>query len=77
LSNTGWTKAEFDSVSTRQILEGANVVLPVWCGVTKQQVYECSPSLLDRFAAQWDAEAVLRKLYRAIEPPISNYIPVQ
>jgi hypothetical protein len=38
LSNTGWTKAEFDSVFTRQILEGSNVALPVWCGVTKQQI---------------------------------------
>jgi hypothetical protein len=29
LSNTGWTKTEFDSVFTRQILEGSDVVLPV------------------------------------------------
>jgi len=75
LGNTGWTKTEFDSVFTRQILEGSNVVLPVWCGVTKQQVYEFSPSLADRLAVRWDEgiEEVLRKLYRAIEPPLSNY----
>jgi len=68
LSNIGWTKTEFDSVFTRQILEGSDVVLPVWCGVTKQQIYEYSPSLLDRFAALWDEglEEVVRKLYRAI-----------
>lgn len=75
LSNTGWTKTEFDSVFTRQILEGSDVVLPVWCGVTRVQKYEYSPSLLDRVAVPWDAgiEEVVRRLYRAIEPPISNY----
>ena len=28
LSNTGWTKTEFDSIFTRQILEGSNIVPP-------------------------------------------------
>lgn len=75
LSNSGWTRAEFDSIFTRQILEGSNVVLPVWCGVTKQQVYEYSPSLLDRLGVRWDEglDDVLHKLYRAIDPPLSNY----
>ncbi len=75
LSNTGWTKTEFNSIFTRQILEDSNVVLPVWCGVTKQQIYDYSPSLLDRVAVRWEEglEEVLRKLYRAIEPPLSNY----
>jgi len=75
LSNSGWTKTEFDSVFTRQILEGSDVVLPVWCGVTKRQIYEYSPSLPDRVAVQWEEgiEEVLRKLHRAIEPPIANY----
>jgi TIR domain len=78
LSNTGWTKTEFDSIFTRQILEGSNVVLPVWCGVTKEQIYDYSPSLLDRLAVRWEEgiEEVLRKLCRAIEPPSSNYTPV-
>jgi len=78
LSNTGWTRTEFDSVFTRQILEGSNVVLPVWCGVNKQQIYAYSPSLLDRLGVPWEEgiEQVLRKLYRAIEPPLSNYTPV-
>ncbi|HVC80630.1 MAG TPA: toll/interleukin-1 receptor domain-containing protein [Chloroflexota bacterium] len=69
LNNSGWSKTEFDSVFTRQILEGSDVVLPVWCGVTKQQVYDYSPSLLDRVAVSWDEgiDDVLRKLYRAIE----------
>ena len=78
LSNTGWTKTEFDSIFTRQILENSNVILPVWCGVTKQQIYDYSPSLLDRLAVRWEEgiEEVLRKLVRAIEPRISNYTVV-
>lgn len=69
LSNTGWSRTEFDSVFIRQILEGSDVVLPVWCGVTKQQVYEYSPSLPDRLGALWDegVDEVVRKLYNAIE----------
>jgi hypothetical protein len=68
-SNTGWSRTEFDSAFTRQILEGSDVVLPVWYGVTKQQVYEYSPSLLDRFGVSWDegVDEVVRKLYNAIE----------
>ena len=78
LGNGGWSKTEFDSVFTRQILEGSDVVLPVWCGITKQQVYEYSPSLLDRVAVHWDEgiEQVLQKLHRAIEPPTINYSAV-
>ncbi|MBA3441683.1 MAG: toll/interleukin-1 receptor domain-containing protein [Pyrinomonadaceae bacterium] len=45
LSNGGWTKVEFNSVFTREIIEQKNIVLPVWYNVTKQQVYEYSSSL--------------------------------
>lgn len=30
LSNEGWSKAEFDSIFTREIPERTNVILPVW-----------------------------------------------
>jgi hypothetical protein len=78
LNNKGWTRTEFDSIFTRQILEGSDVVLPVWCGVTKQQVFDYSPSLLDRLAVRWDEgiDEVLSKLCRAIGPPTSDYFPV-
>ncbi len=45
LSNPGWTNTEFNSVFTRELLEQKSVILPVWVGVSKQQVYEYSPSL--------------------------------
>lgn len=47
ISNNGWTKKEFDSIFTREILEEQQLVLPVWFNVTERQVYDYSPSLLN------------------------------
>jgi hypothetical protein len=69
LSNNGWTKREFNSIFTREILENSRLVLPVWLGVTKEQVYNYSPSLLDVKAVIWEEskqEDVCRQLHRAI-----------
>jgi poly-D-alanine transfer protein DltD len=49
-SNGGWSKAEFDSIYTREIHEKKNVILPVWHNVDKNEVYEYCPRLVDRFA---------------------------
>jgi hypothetical protein len=68
-SNVGWTKKEFDSIFTREILEGGQLVLPVWYGVTKKSVYDYSPSLLNVKGIDWTQlgeEEVCRQLYRAI-----------
>jgi hypothetical protein len=72
LSNRGWTKREFDSVFTREVLEERHVVLPVWHGVGMQDVYDYSPSLLNVKALDWaqlDEEEACRRLCQAIEPP--------
>jgi hypothetical protein len=69
LSNKGWTKKEFNSVFTREILEEARLVLPVWYGITKQQVYEYSPSLLDIKGLDWKIlgeDETCRQLYNVI-----------
>lgn len=68
LSNTGWTRAEFDAVFTREMVERADVVLPVWSDVTAAQVYEYSPTLANRVAVQWTlgSKEVARRLHRAI-----------
>ena len=67
LTNRGWTKEEFNAVFTRELVEKANVVLPVWCGVSREEVYEYSPGLANRFAAQWTtgAATVARQIYLA------------
>ncbi|SRR5258706_11347009 len=68
IANKGWTKAEFDSVFTREILEQENVMLPVWCGITAKEVYEYSPRLADKVGLEWSLgiEEVCARLYRTI-----------
>ena len=67
--NEGWTKAEFDSVFTKEIIEKGNVLLPVWHEVTARKVYEYSPWLANVKAVDWKEgeKEVVRKLQRAIE----------
>lgn len=48
LSNSGWGKAEFDSIFTREIIERKGLVLPVWHEVSVRDVYEYSPRLADK-----------------------------
>jgi TIR domain-containing protein len=68
LTNQGWTKAEFNSVFTREILENERVMLPVWSSVTAKDVYEYSPSLADRVGLDWGLgpDEVCRRLYNSI-----------
>ena len=68
LSNNGWTKVEFNSIFTREILETTNLILPVWCGVKKEDIYDYSPSLLNRVGLDWNKgiENVVIKLEKAI-----------
>jgi hypothetical protein len=74
LQNSGWTKVEFNSVFTREIIERRNVVLPVWHDVTAKEVFDYSPSLADRVALKWEAgvKEVARKLYHALHVDIEN-----
>lgn len=69
LSNNGWTKAEFDSVFTREILEAQNVIVPVWLGVSKEQIYAYSPRLLDKvgISSSLGVEEVARRIVRAVQ----------
>ncbi len=69
LSKGGWTKREFDSAFTREIIEDRNVILPVWCNVGRDDVYEYSPILADRVGLNWSEgeDEVCRKLYLKIE----------
>ena len=67
-ANDGWTKAEFDSVFTREILEKKNVIIPIWHGVSKEEVYNYSPRLLDKVGipSNVGVEEVARKIVRAL-----------
>jgi TIR domain len=68
-SNGGWTKREFDSIFTREILEETNLVIPVWFEVTKHDVYGYSPSLLNVKGLDWGRlgeDEVIRQLCLSI-----------
>jgi hypothetical protein len=68
LGNDRWTKREYDTVFTRELVENQKVILPVWHGVSREDVYKYSPILADRVAVQWSkgVEEVARKLIQAI-----------
>lgn len=53
---------------TRELVERADVILPVWHDVTRDQVFEFSPVLADRVAVNWNvgAQEAVRHLKRAI-----------
>lgn len=68
LSNDGWTKSEFNSIFTRELVEEKKLILPVWSSVSRKDVFEYSPILADRFAVNWSEgiEKVTQNLNRAI-----------
>ncbi|MBP9095468.1 MAG: TIR domain-containing protein [Ignavibacteria bacterium] len=61
LKNPGWTKKEFNSIFTREIIFNERIILPIWCNVTKEEVYDYSPSLAETFALIWPNESNLEK----------------
>lgn len=68
LSNSGWSKREYDSIFTRELIEKQKVILPIWHDVSPEQIYQYSPILADRVAAQWSkgVEEVANQLLQAI-----------
>jgi len=68
ITNRGWTREEFNAIFTRELVDGADVILPVWHDVTRDQVFEFSPVLADRVSVNWDvgAEEAVRRLRKAI-----------
>jgi hypothetical protein len=45
----GWTNYELDGIVTRSV-SGDQILLPIWHGITKQEVMDFSPSLADKVA---------------------------
>lgn len=69
LNNDGWTKVEFNSVFTREIIERDEKIMPIWYGVSQRDVYEYSPSLANRVASEWSDEnrdEIIKKIYRVL-----------
>lgn len=77
LKNPGWTKTEFNSIFTKDIINNSSSILPIWHNVSKEDVYEYSPKLLDTFALIWPSfdeenfdekqNQIIEKIYKAIK----------
>ena len=53
----GWTQYELDGLVGRNV-DGEQVILPIWHGLTKQEVIEFSPTLADKLARSTATDTV-------------------
>jgi hypothetical protein len=62
----GWTNYELDGLVTRDVAAGgAQIILPIWHRVTKDEVIRYSPSLADKLALR-TADQTLEEMAREI-----------
>jgi hypothetical protein len=68
LTNPGWGKAEFNAAVNKHIGSGGNVIIPIWHGVTQEEVAEYSPLIVDLWAinSRIGDDEVFRLLHRAL-----------
>jgi hypothetical protein len=71
LGNPGWGKAEFNAAINKHIYSGGNVIIPIWHGVTREQVAEYSPLIVDLYAINTNVgnEEVFRQVRAALLAP--------
>jgi len=69
LANEGWTKVEFNSIFTRELIEETDLVLPVWCGIDKKELFKYCPTLVNKVGVKIELgmDEVIRKLYHSIK----------
>lgn len=68
IENPGWTKAEFNAAVNRHFSSGGNILIPIWHGVTAQQVRDYSPLVADIVAinSNLGSDEVFSRLHRAL-----------
>jgi len=69
-SNPGWTKAEFNAAMGKHVASGGAVILPIWHGVSREEVFEYSPMLADivGLPSTPDIDEMARRLFLKLEP---------
>lgn len=75
LASGGWPKNEYTAAFTKEMVEDRKVILPVWCGVSRDNVFQYSPILADKYGLQYSEdkrEEVCRKLFLEIEGRLSR-----
>lgn len=68
MSNTGWGKAEFEAIMNRHFAAGGKVLIPIWHGVTKEEVAEYSPLVVGILAINTNVgeDEVFSQLHRRL-----------
>ena len=66
----GWTNYELDGIVTRAV-SGEQILLPIWHGITKQEVIDFSPSLADKVARS-TATHTVREIAAEIAELLNN-----
>jgi TIR domain len=71
-----WPQWELDGLVSRQMGSGETLILPIWRGLTRDDVLGYSPSLADKLAVDVDAglEEVVRRLVEVIRPQGSTLV---
>lgn len=69
-SNPGWTKAEFNAAMGKHVASGGAVILPIWHGVSREEVFEYSPMLADvrGLPSTLGMDEMARRLFPKLEP---------
>lgn len=65
----GWTNYELDGIMTR-VVDGGQVLLPIWHEITKKEVIDYSPSLADKLArntANYTVEEIAEEIAELIK----------
>jgi hypothetical protein len=72
----GWPQRELDGLVAREMIEGRRIVIPIWHGVSKEEVCAFSPPLADTVAilSSRGLESVVHELMKVIRPVASPLI---
>ncbi|HBF87632.1 MAG TPA: hypothetical protein DDX39_03230 [Bacteroidales bacterium] len=54
LNNESWGKIEFESIFTKELIEKKDCIIPIWVDITKEELYEFSPSLVNILGINWN-----------------------
>src|ERR1700688_4171060 len=73
-----WPRRELNGLLTREIADKTKVLLPIWYGLTYEDVVNFSPILADKVAVRWSQglDNVVDQLLAAIKPNL-NPPPLQ
>jgi signal transduction histidine kinase len=73
-----WPERELRGLVQREVLAEEKLILPIWFGVTQQEVVNFSPPLADAFALdaiQMDAEQIALSLLKIVRPDVYRKQP--